>query len=221
MSEVLLSGSHCGARQAARNWNSNDYDYDPDQMLYHGRKLTEYLAYALQCYRSTDTVISQRCQSYVKLSLSYTKTTNTSCPFSPELCVNHSQSVILDTGYLASDTDLGINANPSFALRQVRHCAPMKTEGFTKVHAGSNVTTDQTSLRYYFYIRPNDTFYEPTVDPELFTWQVPIRSNNSWLQYSYNAEQQSPAAYRLGYVRDRHLSNRSTNDNEALFPIRP
>jgi hypothetical protein len=98
---------------------------------------------------------------------------------------------------LKSEGDLGINADPSFSLRQVRHCAPLKTEGFSEIYTNSNISADQSYVRYNYFMDEDATSYEP-VNTGLFTWQVPTPKNLSAQGYLMYTTQQAAGAYKFG-----------------------
>jgi hypothetical protein len=58
--------------------------------------------------------------------------------------------LIVDTGFVDSNKDLGINAPPEnrFQMRFVHHCAPINTDGFSNVTGKMNSTE---LFRQYWY----------------------------------------------------------------------
>ncbi|KAF2127586.1 hypothetical protein P153DRAFT_387328 [Dothidotthia symphoricarpi CBS 119687] len=172
--EVLLSGSNCGnmthtqvsdTGAAANIWT--EYFSSLNQ------KASEYLTYAHKCYQNQTGSVSKDCGIYVKASLPYTKDASAGCPFDAEMCTLPQGNLILDSGYLDSYKDFGLNSGPQFLFRLKRHCAPLETDGY------SEAFTDQSDpplqwMRYYYgtslgglqpytyRIRTNVT--EPTID---------------------------------------------------------
>lgn len=141
------------------------------RFAYNFVKHVEYLTYALQCYRNDNNAHSEKCQSFMIPKLPYTKATNVNCPFGEELCALSSSNVAFDTDYLASDEQLGINSKPRFLLRQTRQCAPLATEGYSRVEADAD-DPSLTYMRYFYHTESNST------SPYL-TWQVAMPANAS------------------------------------------
>ncbi|KAF3004370.1 hypothetical protein E8E13_009864 [Curvularia kusanoi] len=71
------------------------------------------------------------CETFVRQTLPYTLSKNLPCPFSEGACNGSTMS--LDTGYLRSDTHLGINTRPHNALfiRKALTCVPIAGEKYT------------------------------------------------------------------------------------------
>jgi len=96
-------------------------------------------SYVDECYGGASN--STTCQQYPQSSLNFTMT-DADCPFvSPDLCISvNSTPVALDTGYLNSNIDLGINAKQADSVnyRKLTTCSP--------VHSVPFVTVTNTSL---------------------------------------------------------------------------
>ncbi|KAF2491600.1 hypothetical protein BU16DRAFT_468495 [Lophium mytilinum] len=167
--EVLMSGKFC------ENFTKSEDDIP--LLSNQAPKLTNYLSYALQCYRRTDQSRSTKCQTFVKPELAYTVDSNASCPFSDEMCVSKYQNLFLDTGYLDSINDLGVNQGPRFLVRSTRHCAPLVTRGYSRLH------TDQQnpSLHFMRYYYGRATLSQPAGDEDQFIYEVQL---NTSLPYS-------------------------------------
>lgn len=63
------------------------------------------------------------------------------------MCINDT-AVRLDSGYINTLDDLGINSPRADALsfRKTLECAPITTQGFTKTYNSQNLTNDTSSL---------------------------------------------------------------------------
>jgi hypothetical protein len=96
------------------------------------QRLVAYSNYALSCYASNKNTVG--CNTFVKDQLPFTSDRSAGCPFSPELCLLTDGNLFLDTGYLNSHSDLGMNArsNERFLYRRTTHCAPLVTEGYRR-----------------------------------------------------------------------------------------
>ncbi|KAL9626407.1 MAG: hypothetical protein Q9164_007882 [Protoblastenia rupestris] len=100
---------------------------------------------------------SQRCSMFPKRNLPWKSTYNVACPFpgNDSVCRSDSTNIRLDTGYIDSNLDLGINTPPEyrFLLRTVVECAPLKTEGYSKnvtLYSKRNNTIPKQRMRYYY-----------------------------------------------------------------------
>lgn len=192
---VLLSGKQCGTTKADPVSDS-DFSQDIHDITYRAKKYTEYLTYALQCYRGSPN--SEKCRTFTRPQLPYKKISNAPCPFTNGLCLANSSSLSLDTGYMSSGEHLGINGKPEFHLRQARQCAPLATDSYKRNY--TNNETGQQFVRYYlapWNIGPDAN----ASDPGLLTWQVP-RITYSMAQSDDLGRSESvfPRNYRIGYV---------------------
>ncbi|OCT54650.1 hypothetical protein CLCR_02783 [Cladophialophora carrionii] len=127
--EVLSRSKGCGI------WNQTYYDQissldisteDNFDMLVQfkskkGQDVQLSLEYAQKCYfaQSSAPNMSSTCKTFKTPSLS-TSCENGTCPFPSYLCHDNSKTAVLDTGYLDSHHDLGINAKPQDRLRYRR-----------------------------------------------------------------------------------------------------
>lgn len=91
--------------------------------------------YARSCYYEEGLV--QCNATYVVPKLPFTTTTNTGCPFSPELCLDSRWTMTMDTGLLDSRAHLGLNTPDADRVfyRKLASCAPLQTKGYTYVLA--------------------------------------------------------------------------------------
>lgn len=103
---------------------------------------------------------SQDCDAFKRVELDWTSA-NVQCPFH-DLCLGPANTTLsMDTGYLDSRDDLGINGNDEDRIqwRQVTTCVPIKTEGYiesgsTSIHysdrtfGGGSTTVNYTAAFY-------------------------------------------------------------------------
>ncbi|KAH8745164.1 hypothetical protein F5882DRAFT_495263 [Hyaloscypha sp. PMI_1271] len=108
--------------------------------------------YARAC--SDDTSFANAiCQQYISSRLEPKINFTAACPFTKELCLG--DAIHIDTGYLDSHEDLGINSQPSdrIQLRKQMTCAPIDVEGRLSVNRttipDSPVPSD--TYRGYFF----------------------------------------------------------------------
>lgn len=143
--EVLLSSSaRCGIMIGTSNLTDAMNVVRP----YQSRVVDNAVNYAQQCYSSSDSSMVD-CNRFVAprlpaVSVDYAA----GCPFESNMCRTNASNLRIDSGYIDSNRDLGINtaADERFTWRTVLHCAPLVTEGYR-----SNVTREnQTFIRYNY-----------------------------------------------------------------------
>lgn len=148
--EVLVKSSHC----ATLNPDVDNklpvllHDWFP----YRTHRVLAWRNYAEQCYRKSSD--QEFCKVYVKTRLPYKTDRNASCPFRDGVCRSASQNLLLDTGYLDSLHDLGLNTPPTerFLWRQMTRCAPLVTKPYEQHINVSYHKTDvvRPYTRYYY-----------------------------------------------------------------------
>lgn len=166
----------------------------------------EALNRARQCYNKDSR--TEDCPIYVSRSLPVNAHSNASCPFKAEMCVKDVQALWLDTGLLNSHDHYGINTRTEdrVAWRQVAHCAPVNTEGFSQRSTWKyDQNMEQILLQpgaemvQLFYGIDNGPGY-----PNM-TYQYPA----NYTEMTKGQLFQGPAEdYRLGYVADYEHSYR-------------
>lgn len=89
-----------------------------------------------------------------------------------KICMREKTNLRIDTGNLSSHEHFGINAaaKDRFTYRQVLECAPLRTQGFSKIkdHFGNgNLTVDLRygRLRDTNKLTGDTTFYWPIAVP--------------------------------------------------------
>lgn len=156
--EVLVTGDNCGPLDVDSGADPAAYSqiFEPFQV----QRVAAYSTYAQQCYAKNDSSSSDNCHLYVKPSLKAETMRNASCPFASEMCKSQTNNLMLDSGFIDSNDDLGINAPPEnrFQMRFVHHCAPIVTEGFSNVTGKANTSA---IYRQYWYGNVSETVSEP------------------------------------------------------------
>ena len=119
---TLILGPRCGG------YNNTSFSFSLG-----GNYLSKILAdtynaatYVRQCYSANATDLG--CGVYHRQSLPFTVNPNATCPFASGLCLfNDNSAFAMDTGFLDSHADLGINAPPQHRVlfRRVTTCAPI------------------------------------------------------------------------------------------------
>jgi hypothetical protein len=144
-SEVLLNGSTCRLLQRPEGVSIQDFELiDFSFMSQH---LTTQLAYAHRCYMGAG--ILDECRKYVKPSIPFSVTRNAPCPFDEQIC--KAGSIVVDTGIINSNSDLGINLpkDAQFDIKIVNQCAPIYSSNFTSLHNQTEFPNIPL-LRYHF-----------------------------------------------------------------------
>ncbi|KAH8722823.1 hypothetical protein GQ44DRAFT_569975, partial [Phaeosphaeriaceae sp. PMI808] len=130
VSEVLLTGKSCRRPGSGGRLDGSDFHalYDP----WVSKENSGFLTYARKCY--IDGQRDQDCHRFVKPRIPLNITRNAGCPFGNGIC--RAKSIIVDTGLLNSNMDLGVNLPRKFQfqIRMINECAPLKTEGYTSIH---------------------------------------------------------------------------------------
>jgi hypothetical protein len=146
--EVLLTGDRCGPLKGndEADWEGYVTLFEPLQW----KRVTTYANYALQCYQGNVTAGAEECYPYIKSRLKTNVTRNAACPFNSTMCKSQDANIIMDTGFIDSNEDLGLNQAPEnrFQMRLIHHCAPLVTEGFSEPFRGND--TDEERMRYYY-----------------------------------------------------------------------
>ena len=165
--EVLISSDFCG-------WinSSIDTSAEVNEAIIRPALYSELVAqtnYAKECYLSNASSVLD-CATLVKKNLADRLIINTHspCPFSGDICRKNDSNLMIDSGYLDSNNDFGLNTPPDqrVQFRHVLQCAPLKTENRTSSH---NISSDRSYTRYHFgpysvYEQRRDYTYEYTND---------------------------------------------------------
>jgi hypothetical protein len=163
--------------------------------LYLTRRTSAYLSYASQCYPTSNPGSLNKCQPYVKSTLNYTLTKNATCPFKGNICEG-SGNLLMETALLDSLDDFGINSaeNQRFALRVRSQCAPLVTEGFSKIHKPDD-SQYEPSFRLYY---GGQLDARPSSDAS-FTYQVPYNLSTRSVA-NYTSRQTPTPDFVIGSV---------------------
>lgn len=174
LNEVLLSGERCGYANRERDYGVYDLDYSP----WVSYRTLENMFYARTCYqKGSDT---KGCSIYIKPRLQLHSERNASCPFSDSICISKFGNLKLDSGFLDTHTDLGLNMAPTHRLqiRHTYHCAPLKTKGYSKTVNYANKDGDRSSrklFRLFYGAYEGQSPRRPLYSN--FTYQVPVNDS--------------------------------------------
>lgn len=122
------------------------------------------------------------------------------CPFVESICRSNSTNLILDTGFINTDTHLGINAPPEerLLMRHVLKCAPLLTEGYSSRHG------NYTRYNYGAQWRRTES------DVPIANYTYEVESLNT--QYAISDDgKMIGRTYKLGCVIYLHVPPEDTN----------
>ncbi|KAI1744856.1 hypothetical protein F4680DRAFT_443335 [Xylaria scruposa] len=138
--EALIRSTNCGTLYP--NFSNLDSYYA--SLPYVAEVFSNAANYAQQCYSSNNNTLG--CSRFMKPRLNRIVDFEADCPFSDIICRNKSGNILLDTGYLDTHEFFGLNAprDQRVLWRNVLHCAPLATAGFTEV-----IPADNATLYYY------------------------------------------------------------------------
>lgn len=171
---------------------------------FSSQRTAAYNSYASQCYPTARVEQSESCRPYVKPKLSYTITRNATCPFDDEICRLKSDNLILDSGQLDSHDDFGLNSpkGKRFSFRVKSQCAPLVTEGFSKIHTPEDEQYTQ-SVQYYY----GKALGVISTKDSSFTYQVPYNISSRSVA-NYTSMQVPNPDYVIGLVYSRAFVNK-------------
>lgn len=196
-SSVLLQGNRCGYMDYVPDENgtiAGGMDFDLYEQVYipsESRDLSSAENYARQCYgldgaQSGSESGTLSCSIFVKRSLPPAVVdANATCPYDKTICVDPHNNLVIDTGYLDSHDDFGLNApvQERFQYRRKIQCAPLVTEGYktqfntssersyTRYQYGKNSTSpDDHNYTAQF---SNDVYVDRSVADNIFADYVP------------------------------------------------
>jgi hypothetical protein len=142
-SEVLSRSPHCGLwNQTYFNIVSNGpnptsesaFQLSVEFLAKEINDVQQSLQFARDCYMSGPSQYwDSTCGTFQAPRLNWTTASNGTCPFGDEVCSDHSQTIVLDTGMIDTHNDLGINALPGDRLgyRRVTTCTALNDTGHT------------------------------------------------------------------------------------------
>lgn len=142
--EVLLTGAQCAiVRPTGQTTTANPSEEALDTAywpFFHklGKDNEER---TLRCYTNSST---DDCSPTVVNKLAVMVDGNASCPFTHEICQDNTTSLMLETAYLNSNDDFGVNtpAAQRFSYRVRTQCSPLKLDGYTAIKHDLVAATD-------------------------------------------------------------------------------
>jgi hypothetical protein len=151
--EVLIQSLNCGYLDEAYtnpNGHHNSSQAVSFRLLESSREaqsVENAVNYAKQCY-SNNTAGMLDCGRFVKKFIASFVDNEASCPVHEKMCRSNSANIRIDSGYINSHRYLGLNSpiEDRILARNVLHCAPITTTGFT-----SRKNTSLGDLTMYHY----------------------------------------------------------------------
>ncbi|KAI3317212.1 hypothetical protein HD806DRAFT_541470 [Xylariaceae sp. AK1471] len=183
--EVLIESARCGYLYGGKVSDEQEYY---NVVSYMAKKTNNAANYAEQCY--SDAAGQFDCDNYVVQRINSSVDMNATCPFDSRICLNNGANIRIDSGYINSHILLGLNAPTTERIlwRNVLHCAPLATNGFTSQDSQS--LTNDTLFHYGNYTSlTGNTDYVYRVH-DLASQYGPALSGNgslSYLNYRLNA----------------------------------
>ncbi|KAL7774346.1 hypothetical protein CFE70_005258 [Pyrenophora teres f. teres 0-1] len=141
--QVLLVGDKCASYNTSLITPQNQGSFQS----WVASSIRSSANYESSCYSGNASTYS--CNNFVKKKLPFTSTSGIPCPFpGKNMCRAPNQGLRMDTGFLDSHDDLGMNAPPSerFLYRAFYDCAPVNTEAYTKWNKSSTLWTMRSFL---------------------------------------------------------------------------
>lgn len=177
--EVLIKSSNCGRMDAG----PGIFETPSVVNSYISERLSNAANYAQQCYSTSGGGGLLNCGRFITKQIVSSIDRNAPCPFHDELCLDASSNLRIDSGYLSSHDHFGLNAPPDQRVlwRNVYHCAPLVTAGYTSL---KNTSFGEAILYHYGNITISEVFdYVYAARSLDDQYSFPI-SNSSVVSYS-------------------------------------
>ncbi|KAH8886884.1 hypothetical protein GQ53DRAFT_874475 [Thozetella sp. PMI_491] len=196
---VLLDGPNCGIVKFVNAAGSGIDSFRILDTYYRSSSegIRNSINYAQQCYSANRTGVFG-CESYVVPRLSSSVDTQAPCPFADTICRSNNSNLRLDSGYIDSHIDLGLNSPPDqrILFREVFHCAPLKTQGYK-----SNLSDQYINYTAYNY---GPILVAPTKNNVSVLGNYTYRAPTTFWQY--NVSIHSPTVNGAPYISSPALA---------------
>lgn len=197
--EVLIRSEFCGLLLPNGTLADNEI-----QDRFWAETLYGAASYAQQCYNTGDLSYDEpntmACNKYVVSSLPTAMVNYTSdCPFKEKICRNNKSTIRLDSGYIDSNNELGLNTpqNARLAVRYVLQCAPLEEKGYT-----SHVVENDRGWDRYHY---GNVSIGPADDNRALLQDFIYEIEDIKSQYRNRSQSLSPVTFKLGQVFNRKV----------------
>ncbi|KAI0155334.1 hypothetical protein GGR57DRAFT_491761 [Xylariaceae sp. FL1272] len=172
--DVLIESANCGFVYGGTEVNWQDYFAETEWLA---KKVNNAANYAQQCYSSSSSSSQFDCDTFAAPRIDSRVELNAPCPFDSTLCLTDEANIRIDSGYVDSHTYLGLNAplHKRVFWRNVLHCVPLATKGFTSLDPQS--PTNDTLYHYGRLPGSNGTYLDyayrmPSVEFQYVTQSV-------------------------------------------------
>lgn len=154
--EVLISSPNCGVLNTLEPAPSTEF-VETKLLPFQTKKLLSQSTYAQQCYAKNTNLAN--CQTFVQKKLVTQVSQNATCPFQSDMCRFQNGNIRIDTGFLDTHEDFGLNLPRSkrLQIRTTIDCAPVVMEGYKR-----DVETpfkDQSDSSGPYFEQKTTTFY--------------------------------------------------------------
>ncbi|KAI0201419.1 hypothetical protein F4808DRAFT_469726 [Astrocystis sublimbata] len=141
--EVLIQSANCGQSVVGER---DFYVRNFFSGAYRARQINSAANYAQQCYSSDGGLLD--CDRFVEKQIVGHVDRYAECPFQNDICRSRSSNIRIDSGYLSSHDTFGLNSPPGHRVfwRNVYHCAPLVTTGYT---SKKNTSFGEATLYHY------------------------------------------------------------------------
>ena len=166
--EVLVAlNEYCGyiTPPTFTEWDSEYLDATRTQLLERRAGFSQSFQYNQNCYSATPSKIG--CNIYAKSNISSQVNNETACPFNDAICIGTDSAFTIDTGYLDSDLDFGINARKEDRIqyRKVMTCSPLHTTDYmSNWTSGPEDSLPEDQYLYYYYGPTSDSNWTYSYD---------------------------------------------------------
>ncbi|KAI9668603.1 MAG: hypothetical protein M1831_001042 [Alyxoria varia] len=127
----LLRPTHCAVFDSRDTNGAQQSNRWAQALLQSGSSAAQY---ARSCYPGNSSITAD-CDYYPVQYLDYDVSHDATCPFSDGICkMNETQPLVIDSGLLDTQRQLGINSRPNERLQYRRKltCSPLRTTGYSR-----------------------------------------------------------------------------------------
>ncbi|KAJ2991353.1 hypothetical protein NUW58_g2542 [Xylaria curta] len=203
--EVLINSMNCG--QTLKGLSP---DQHPRAQAYLAEHIDSAANYAHQCYSSGGGGLLD-CSRFVKQQIIGDIDRNAVCPFRDDLCRRRHSNLRIDSGLLSSHDHFGLNSPPDERIlwRNVYHCAPIVTTGYT---SQSNTSFGEATLYHYGNHTGPDGIQDYIYAAKSLDAQYSLPLSNSSISDYVNFDLQASFAI---------VQNGKVRHDSAFYPIDP
>ena len=163
--------------------------------------------YVQTCYNSTES--SSSCSSFPKRQLSFATNASVPCPFDAPVCHPQVSAVSYDTGFIDSNTDLGLNAPEAdrISYRRLTTCTPLNDQAY--ITSWRNVSSTRGGPN----LEAVDAYYGPSSGAD----RNATFSYGNFSQYTATDQMDDANPYQLH--QENAFSGAGFQDSGSFLPI--